>query len=104
MRNYSDTMASAHHDEDEVQVMRAVVCPLMCNCCKAQLANNYRNESWWHWSGYFCIDICEGGGVFKAMASLFTHNWQNAQIRRKEAGIVFRKTMQMYLKHKEVCL
>ena len=32
---------------------------------------------------------------------LFTHNWQNRQIF-KEAGVVFTKTMQMHLKHKEV--
>ena len=57
MRNYSDTTARAHHDEDEAQVMRAVFCPFMRHCCKAQLANNCRNESLWHRSGYFCIDI-----------------------------------------------
>ena len=69
MHNYSDTMACAHHDEDKAQVMRAVFCPFMRHCCKAQLINNYRNESLWHWSGYFCIDICKSGGVFKVMAA-----------------------------------
>ena len=45
------------------------------------------------------IDICEGGSVF--FGYLFTQNWQNVQIF-KEASVIFRKTMQMYLKHKKV--
>ena len=86
MRNYSDTTARAHHDEDEVQVMRAVFCPFMRHCCKAQLANNYRNESLWHRSGYFCIDICEGGGVFKAMAAYLHTIGRTRKYSRKQAS------------------
>ena len=86
MRNYSDTTARAHHDEDEAQVMRAVFCPFMRHCCKAQLANNCRNESLWHWSGYFCIDICEGGGVFKAMAAYLHTIGRTRKYSRKQAS------------------
>ena len=59
------------------------------------LANNYRNESLWHWSWYFCIDICVGGVVFKAMA-VYLHTIARMSKIFKEAGVVFRK--QMYLK------
>ena len=49
--NYSDTAACPHHDEDEAQLIRAVICPFMRRCCKAQLANKYKNEYLWHRSG-----------------------------------------------------
>ena len=103
MHKYRNMAAHVHHNEDEVWLIRAVFCPFMRHCCKAQLADNYRNESLWHRSGYFCINICKRGGVFKPMASywLFTQSWQNRQIFNK-AGVVFRKMNQMYLKHKKV--
>ena len=81
MHNYSDTTARAYHDK-EAQVIRAVFCTFMRHCCKARLANNYRNESLWHRSGYgkisrgklkFCINICEGGGIFKAAMAAYLH-------------------------------
>ena len=101
MCNYSDMMvAHVHHDEDEARLIRTVFCLFMCRCCKAQLAKNYRNESLWHRSGYFWIFVEEAASL-KQWLLIYTHNWQNGQIF-KEAGIVFRKTMQVYLNHKEV--
>ena len=101
MRNYSDMMARAHHDKDEEQVMRAVFCPFLRHCCKAQLANNYRNKFLWHQSRYFCIDICEGGGVFKAMAAYLHTIGRTRKYSRKQVSFS-EKFMQIYLKHKEV--
>ena len=70
----------------------------------ALLANNYRNESLWYWSWYFCIDICERGGVLKAMAvkevASLKHTIGRMSKIFKEAGVIFRK--QMCLNDKEV--
>ena len=83
MLNYSDKRR-AHHVEDEAQVMRALFCPFMRRCCKVQLANNHRNKSLWHPGGYFCINICEGGGVFKAMAAYLHTIGRTRKYSRKQ--------------------
>ena len=85
MHNYSDTTVHAHHDEDEVQVMRAVFCSF--HCCKAQLANNYRNESLW--GTFASMFVKEAVSLKQQAAYLHTigrtrkYSWKQASLSKK---------------------
>ena len=81
MRNYSDTTARTHHDEDKAQVMRAVFCPFMHHYCKAQLAKNYRNESLWHQSGTFASIFVKEAVSLKQWLLIYTQLAERANIQ-----------------------